>query len=304
MRSGLGLAFFFLSSLLGLPACWVPVGVDFLEVQAKLDPKLTPVERAVLEKDLVRFLEVSLGNYAQPMYRALFGGDDLAAVTVFLNERVNYVLSSTRATDELMQSERHQARTKGQVQAFNIGAHYFLKSLGAVLNGEDSYQFEDFYGARIPIRSSRLGVIQLGEVYQSEEFLAREGDSLRRMGVWVHEARHSDCTGGLNSGDYDRLAQGLLPASKGCTHLHEACPKGTIYGGILACDLHPWGAYFVGATYHAAIAFNCRGCSESEKQTAMMAQVDNLAKIEPRLLDDMLSGRLGAPDLSHQEVIF
>jgi hypothetical protein len=77
-----------------------------------------------------------------------------------------------------------------------------------------------------------------------------------RQAILVHEARHSDCTGGLTSRDVDFIKtltsyQETEAEFKKleCGHLHSICREFNDYYGLAACDDRPWGAYAVGAVY-------------------------------------------------------
>jgi hypothetical protein len=120
--------------------------------------------------------------------------------------------------------------------------------------------------------------------------------SALRTSTLVHEARHSDCTGGMDSDDVGRIRAGGMPASTECFYRHVDCPKGHPMAGLEACDEIAWGAYTMGALFSAALAKNCTNCSEEEKQQALMVTMDGFSRV--LVLEAMMKGQLGDPDMS------
>ena len=287
-----------------LQGCWIPTLVSYRGVQAKLDPAMTPSEKAALEMDIGRFLQVDIAVPAQSQTGRIFKGENLDAVIGFIDERVRFVLSSTtRIEDRLYMASLKSSNAPAVTGAMNIGTAYFFESLG-LLQREGSFAvFKAFDGTMTPVLSSRVGIVQLGDLYRSEAFLASKDLSLMRMGILVHEARHSDCTGGLTRSDLNRLAVGARPESKSCGHSHVQCDSNHELAGLYACETQPWGAYFTGAAFEGAIAATCDGCTENEKQIALINHFDSLSRIAPPTLNGMTSGAHGAPDMSHREVV-
>jgi hypothetical protein len=81
-----------------------------------------------------------------------------------------------------------------------------------------------------------------------------------RQAILVHEARHSDCTGGISQTDLQTLRDAqnddvtnALVAHMHCGHLHVKCPAGHEYAGLQACDNEAWGAYTVGEMYYRGV---------------------------------------------------
>ena len=73
-----------------------------------------------------------------------------------------------------------------------------------------------------------------------------------------------------------------------CGHLHEACPAGHSLEGIIACDVHPWGAYVIDAIYSAAIVEKCSSCSEVQIQAANANLLDVIQR--PIFFEELLDG--------------
>ena len=153
------------------------------------------------------------------------------------------------------------------------------------------------FGDRVlELDSSHVGIIQLGAGYK-EKF----APSIVRQSTLIHEARHSDCTGGIKRSVLDDLLKGIFPENSSCGHLHVKCPAGHDYAGYMACDKGAWGAYAVEAVYGSVISKTCTNCSETEKQIALISALDSVSRV--LVLDDMLAGRLGPPDMTSSGVI-
>jgi hypothetical protein len=303
-RNPLILVLAFAAYSAALQACWIPTIVSYRGVQAKLDPQMTPSERKALEMDVTRFLQVDIALPAQSLAGRTFQGENLDAVIGFIDERVRFVLSSTsKIEDRLYMATLKSFTAPAMTGALNVGTAYFFESLG-LLQREGSFaMFKAFDGTMTPVLSPRVGIVQLGDLYRSEAFLASKDLSLMRMGILVHEARHSDCTGGLAQSDLNRLATGARPESKSCGHSHVPCGPGHEFAGLYACENQPWGAYFTGAVYNGALAETCEGCTEYERQIALIDHYDSTSRIAPATLKAMLDGSLGMPDMSHREVV-
>jgi hypothetical protein len=112
----------------------------------------------------------------------------------------------------------------------------------------------------------------------------------------MHEARHSDCTGGISNND---LA--ILRAShntretdrtfnnRACGHMHTYCPAGHTFEKYLACDDRPWGAYAIQYVYLRALLTTYQGADRAIMDASV---VDTRS----RLLMDV--GSMGRPDMS------
>jgi hypothetical protein len=165
-------------------------------------------------------------------------------------------------------------------------------------------------GINIPIDSTRAGLMFIGPGYTDQlKVKDKEGQIrvkplsvLYRTAILVHEARHSDCTGGLTRADLAVLKQ-VFQGHRDmedynaidCGHLHVICPRGHDYGGHPACDSKPWGAYAVGAVFAQGAA--AAAASVKEQAELEADAVDSFS----RLLIDLRAwknGVYGLPDLS------
>jgi hypothetical protein len=291
----------FVLALATLSGCWVPTQLTYREVSAKLDPNLTKLEREVLEKDIKRFLEVDVEIPSTSLAGQTFGGENLDAVAGFLNERIQYVLSSSTRVEDHVAMGRLKSLAVSMTGARNVGTSLFLESTILFLRSGAMLGFKNFEGVTEAVTSPRVGIMQLGELYKHPELIGNADASLERMGILIHEARHSDCTGGLSQGDLDLLQSGRLPINNSCGHSHVKCQSGSL-AGLYACENHAWGAYYTGAMFDGAIAKTCIGCTEAEKQVGKISAFDSLSRIHPVVLKAMKDGILGAPDMSHSEV--
>lgn len=127
-----------------------------------------------------------------------------------------------------------------------------------------------------------------------------------RISTLVHEARHSDCTGGVKTSlvnSYIRAnisgAQPNAPYTSACLHLHNACPAGHDLEGISACDTHLWGAYAIGAMFSLLVDTKCENCTDEEKAEAALDSQDQFDRV---LRFDEITDRENPapyPDMNH-----
>jgi len=270
--------------------------------RAKLDPDLALEERKALETGARRLVELKYEGRtagAATLHDLIFPGENRnIGVLKYLDERVNYIFSQNTDVEDLLQLQRRalDATDEGAtLMATNVGTAIFLQSelygpdLGIVLKME---------GRKIPVNGSRIGLIQLGPGFSKPE-----RNAVEQFSTFVHEGRHSDCTGGLYRSDLQRLRLGLLPAKSVCGNFHILCPEGHPLAGLPACEVHPYGAYFVQSVFDITLSGSCTNCSEEEKQVALISGYDGLSRVAPRILNGTLSGAFGLPDMSSQGVI-
>ncbi len=207
-------------------------------------------------------------------FKQVFGGFSGAHVRKFVDERVKYFLSiddlwsGTRSSSQSSQEAAKQpgwTRTdnaeqmQSHVGASNYGVQVWLQSLinrtpAAVLLKS---------GKIISVRSSRVGIMLIGPAYNAG--MSNQMGSIvpfpqeYRQSILIHEARHSDCVGGVTQEDLV-MARGATSysefmerfKSKRCGHLHSLCTEGD-YQGFPACDSMLWGSYGIQALYLEAV---------------------------------------------------
>lgn len=262
-----------------------------------LDPELSSSEAQKVSQDTSMIQSLELDGSKVKYFSDIFSGTDAASVEHYLSERVHWIVSAKKDIDRtvvnLSSSLANGLETSNpQVVATNIGAAIWFSAIASGNPAAGMQIGQDL----VEIHSTRAGVIQLGDAYSSD--LA---DPLLRISTLVHEARHSDCTGGVSKQDLDLLKAGKDPIRKDCGHLHADCPAGHPYAGYPACDDHPWGAYAVEADYMAAVAKYCLNCSAQDKKIATVVFADAASRVLD--LDGLLAGKYGAPDMTSSDAI-
>ena len=248
------------------------------------DSELSPSERAALDSSTRALAGMNINGSASSWFSKIFGGNRSSNVVNYVDTRINYAIS---------ESTDYRSRFFGESARFNmletIAVNY---SVLIWLEGKISEPNELKYRINdksIDINSTRIGVMQFGSGF------VKRRDASRAMTI-VHEARHSDCTGGTWRSDIVRWQDGQLPLNAKCAHLHELCPPGNPYRGTQSCDFEPWGAYIIQAFYAAAIIETCTNCTVADIQDADVDLNDALIKIMD--LESHLNGSFGSPDMS------
>lgn len=126
-----------------------------------------------------------------------------------------------------------------------------------------------FHSETITVDSPRVGIIQIGEGLFDRRFNINNSNpsavsnSLHRLGVFFHEARHSD-------GHGESLA-----------FVHTLCPKGHDYEGLAACDVTPNGAYGTSAGVVKELLKTCTDdlCTEREREILRLTILDSENRI-------------------------
>lgn len=236
----------------------------------------------------------------------IFGGTRGIDLVSYLKTRV----SLTYTEKELKNARQKVASRTGvsykatsadsdtMVGAMNIGTALWLQSL------EDRTNVTVNFGGQItPITSSRVGIVVFGEGYARTNSQGKEYPAEMRNMIMVHEARHSDCTGGITEADVELLrkakdndiqATGFTKFS--CGHTHQKCPSNHQYAGKLICDVHPWGSYAIGAIYVKAMLPKYEdGSFERSVLNALYIDQKNRALND---VDQMLNGAFGDPNMS------
>jgi len=293
--------FFFLAACAGLAliGCNDEVvrrgsgAASFLE----FDSEMSPAEAAQVDRAVGYMTSHSIQGEKVRWFRELFGGVDSRALIGFLELRLNYVLSGNTQVEKRVRINAepvvfHPRQDLILVEenesgrgATNLASLWFLKKavepelLQFVINDK-----------LLPVDSTRIGIIQLGPAF------LRVPPEIQ-AGVLLHEARHSDCTGGIWSSDILRTQQGEDPVGVSCGHLHAVCPVGHEYAGLYACDEEAWGAYSVNFIYWASVARACENCTEEERVLTEASALDAATRI---LVDvpAMVRGDYGEPDMS------
>lgn len=256
----------------------------------------------------------------------VFGGYSGKNIRSFIDERIKYFIS----LDDLLPAGRSSSgpssngkrgnsdqesgptpgwtrienseKIKDNIAASNFGFQLWLQSLidrrptAVVLKSRKL----------IPVTSSRVGIMLIGPAYNG---ITRNLDDSPvpfpqeyRQSMLIHEARHSDCVGGLTQEDL-RIAREASSyaefserfSSKKCGHLHALCMTGD-FKGFPACDSMRWGSYGIQALYlEAALQETPIG---SEKWQVLLASfIDSKSRLFFDYDEDMIQG-LEDPELN------
>jgi len=238
----------------------------------------------------------------------IFGGVGSRDILNYLNTRVSYfaVASELQVSpgafgpSDIGRLLGQLASTSdAQVIALNVGAQLWIEGLAE--NTPVTFTVKGQVSEPVMVNSSRTGLVILADGY-TDKALADDGSivtipPLFRQTVLMHEARHSDCTGGLNEEDLPNIraaiqaqdGSALHSALHGCSHSHVICPTGHSYEGLPACDMESWGAYKVGAVF-------------AEAYIANMNEDDRMWEIGQAIATDsndrLLVDVVGTPDMS------
>jgi hypothetical protein len=152
---------------------------------------------------------------------------------------------------------------KGVVVMSNLGAGIY--SWGKSIKRLVSLEVNTEVGRQhtVYISSPRSGIITVGEGLFLDRLQvnnvnpAAESNSLARLSVFFHEARHSD-------GNSKSLAFG-----------HAVCGEGHDYQGYHACDRNINGPYTVGAIFLKNFVTSCTTCSDEEREVFKVRYLDS-----------------------------
>ena len=293
----------------------------------KASSDLSATERSAMESDLKRIGEMQFSGFANTnagkRFSQIFGGSSAASVVNFLNQRVTYIVSARfdyksnlgifrkevqdskpldvasiagRVDAIERASERSSSRTQSTTVAQNLGFDMLYQTIANVWQGTATANeiYLKIDGDKVAANSTRAGVMQLGEGFSLDD-----ADKIFRITTYIHEARHSDCTGGLSHTNQNTIAtaqhaadlDSLFPSDASiaagtevCAHIHSLCPD-TLPGGAphpykkvldsstgdygpYACDKTYFGAYMVEGVYSQAVFANCTNCTEAEVSEA------------------------------------
>ena len=212
--------------------------------------------------------------YKQPKEQSLevFGLPyfDNQELSYWLRQRIHYIVHPSTlseldirfALDDLIQVSSPQAMMS------NLGTFLYLEGLKRGRSFELTVKRGIFRkNHQVVITSPKAGVIQLEEGLLKRPSILSPVDknslvnSLDRMAILFHEAKHSEGVG-PNAG-----------------HLHISCPQGHDYEGFYACDKNSQGAYGVGAQMLLEFIRNCDQCSLADIERLKLRYLDSLNRI-------------------------
>jgi hypothetical protein len=253
------------------------------------------------------------------IFTQIFGGTTSADLTNYLNTRVHYYIDKDQDvsispsdfqnmgwTQETLLKSLADTNSDATVCAVNVSIEYWI--LGLINNVLVNFEFNN---QTVPLTSARTGIVVLGDGYSNTiAFKDSQGNSSQvslpafyRQSILLHEARHSDCTGGLSEWQLSRISQETSAAefsanddAGDCGHLHIACPSGD-YKGLYACDDETYGAYGVQAVFLTAAMYQL----EADNEDDSLAQIMELDTYS-RLLNDGSKG-VEYPDMSSTDSV-
>lgn len=259
---------------------------------ANYDSEISPEERDALNESTSAINTYGIDGGQVRSFSQIFGGTRSADVARYFDERVNYIISETTdVQSRLVEGEASALPTDNAIFARNPSASLWYVSK---INEPRDVRFE-VNNSQVDITSSRIGVMQIGDAFVDSE-------TALQAATLVHEARHSDCTGGALASDLRRIENGQAPSNLLCGHLHGECPAGHVYEGTFGCDTRPWGAYIVDLVYSLAVSETCATCSEADRQAAEINALDVIQR--PTYdIEDLFNGEFGPPDMSSSTTV-
>lgn len=259
-----------------------------------VDAAVSEKERTLFKED-IRFLQnINFKPEPEGYFFKTFSNNGKIDVLKFIDDRIGYIIGANTSIDSRFSYTSQTGNNSGKAVtiATNIGTAVWLETIA------QRRAIEFFINnSAVPVTDPRVGIIRLAEGYTNYDGEGRPMNPVARTTVLIHEARHSDCTGGLTDRDVLNLTVGQLPENRSCGHLHTICESGD-YEGLAACDGREWGSYAIGWLYANEFRDNCANCTEAMKQTARVVAIDALLRVGEGRAAAMVARTLPAPDLS------
>ncbi len=242
-------------------------------------------ERKFLVKDLARLKAMQFKDPSPELQKALelkeVSGESMLA---WLEERIQYIYNDQRKNSGFRTVkvpvifenpvmpflrigfqtgfQTGVARIQGVLTAENTGA-------GAYAEGKVLRQAKVFItpeSKQILVTSPRTGLISVQGLFTAGFYPNAENNmaminSIHRLGILFHEARHSDGSG------------------RDMMFGHSACPKGNAYEGQMACDDTLNGSYTVGALVIKEMLKNCSECTPEEIETEKVLLANHFYRV-------------------------
>jgi hypothetical protein len=247
----------------------------------------------------------------------MFGGTSSVEVRKYFHSRLNYFLYPSLSGYEVSPSTfKYQGWTKParpskggpSTIAFNLGSMFWLQSLvdGTPVSIADQ-------GTVIHFDSHQSNVVQLSAQYTDVHYF-EDGTYVRipaafRLGVLAHEARHSDCTGGVTEEDLENMRSAVsyedfLQRSPRfeCAHFHSVCVIDPGGPEIPACDEHSWGSYMFSWVYAEAMAAD-PDKSEHEKQLLNSMAISFKQRLRKFDVDAVMADTHQKPNMTGQGMV-
>jgi len=224
-------------------------------------------------------------------FRKVFGGDTTSHVAQFIGERAKHVYSASEILkfriditdstgaqgsftlfDEVGADPFSDPNSALTVQGVNFGT-----SLAIGQHDQKLKMIVQMPTGPVEVTSPRVGLIGLTPAYSSTKVQTQSGAKTliwpleARVGILVHEGRHSDCPNGFEG--------------QNCGYAHSRCTEGPAAGEI-ACDGDVWGPYAVEAVYLGAAKENWPADS-NERRMIEFFYFDMLSRVSSEDLKKM-----------------
>ncbi len=224
-----------------------------------------------LARSKVRVSTTSDDRY-QSRFVEIFGGTTGQDVRAYIDQRIQHFFGEADLRGAYVtpnpvntgysQNLFHQETVQAVRGASNIGMGIWFQGL---IDRNVITLHVPSTGQSLRVESPRAGIMEVGPGYRystvSNDGLEFVIPTEYRQAILVHEARHSDCTGGTteaaleiarNATDIRQFAETYPRLS--CGHMHVFCPSWHKFAGLAACDKNPWGAYAIEHVYAGAVA--------------------------------------------------
>lgn len=225
--------------------------------------KIAKEQVQALETDMnyLNSLVVENSRRSESLYFLLDLDKKTNTLESWLKERVKYIV------EEDFDVEYEAPVANSSITMTNIGAYYTLRSMNENIDFSFAFNSHDHVETIIPY-SPRVGIIQIGKNLFSPRFQIDKLDlnsrinSIQRLSVLFHEARHSD-------GKDEYLG-----------FRHVECPTGHDYEGRMACDEAMNASYNIAATVILELLKQCdTDCSPSKKQMLKLMALDSKYRV-------------------------
>lgn len=179
----------------------------------------------------------------------------------------HYPQTSAPTIESAISRPRNGESAPGVTVMSNIGTAIYHAGKSAEVMYTLKIRTGFFSNKSILIDSPRAGVIKIGEGLFKRRYQinktndAATSNTIGRMAVFFHEARHSDGNG----------------SSLG--FFHAVCPIGHDFEGVHACDRNLNGPYSIGAQMIKEFSKNCDDCSASEKEQLRLRYLDSINRV-------------------------
>lgn len=165
--------------------------------------------------------------------------------------------------------DRENTRDESAVTVMtNLGAALYLQGKKERVLYRMKIPTSLFKSETVSLTSPRAGIIQVGAGLFDRRFTINNqnpdsiANSINRLGVFFHEARHSDGQG----------------SSLAFTHVR--CPRGHDLEGMYACDLNANGPYSIGARVVKEMIKACgEDCTQREKEILLLTALDSQNRV-------------------------